>query len=145
MTAYRLTSQDLAPFYRNSIGLDSVMMNVFDRIHSANNGHYPPYNIITREDDTYCIELATAGFTQDEVSVTIENNQLIITGSSTKDTPNIYMYQGISSKDFIRTFALAEHVEVKSATMEDGILSIDLERIVPENLKPKEINIKYKK
>lgn len=142
----KITTFDLTPFYRNTVGID----NLFDRITrnldlAANSGNYPPYDIIKTGDETYEIRVAAAGFTQDEIEVEVENGQLVVHGGHTKLRENIeYLYQGISNRSFIRTFSLSDYVEVKSAVMQDGVLTILLERVVPEALKPKKITINHK-
>jgi molecular chaperone IbpA len=142
----KITTLDLNPFYRNSIGVDKLFDRLMGQIDTASNQNYPPYNIVKTGDNTYQIELAIAGFTQGEVSVNVNEGQLIIVGE--KDTSKAtevvsYEYQGISARRFIRTFALAEYVEVTSATSKDGILTVKLERQVPEAMKPKTIAISY--
>jgi molecular chaperone IbpA len=151
---HRITSLDLNPFYRNSVGIDRLMCNMLDRVQHANSGNYPPYNIIQLSNDRYRIEVAVAGFAEDEIKVTADNGQLIILGGTNKCDCNEnegcsdcdetkYVHRGISSKSFDRTFQLAEHVEVQGASVINGILKIDLERIVPDNLKPKQIEVKF--
>ena len=141
----RITSFDLAPFYRNSVGLDRL----FDRIASqfdqaAQTTNYPPHNIIRINDDLYEICLAVAGFQQGEITVNMQEGQLVITGEQTKERPvGEYVYHGISNRSFVRTFTLADYVEVREAVLKDGILSVQLERKVPDHLKPKSIEITY--
>ena len=148
-TMTRLTTLDLSPFYRNSIGVDKLfdrMMHQIDTATSTTN--YPPYNIVKTGDNTYEIQVAVAGFTQGEVNVNVNEGQLVITGEKgDTDLPegNVYEYQGISARRFIRTFTLADYVEVTEATSRDGILTVSLERQIPEAMKPKTIAITYKK
>ena len=142
----RLTTLDLQPFYRNSIGIDRLFDSMFDRIeHSTTN--YPPYNIVKKDDDNYTIELAVAGFSEGEINVTTHDGQLVITGEklANEDDKDVnYLHQGISARKFERSFTLNDYVEVASATVANGILSIDLERHVPDSMKPKTIAIDYK-
>jgi molecular chaperone IbpA len=107
--------------------------------------NYPPYNIIRNDEDHFTIEIAVAGFKQGEVDVTVEKNILTISGSQKDPIPeNIeYLHRGISARDFVRNWTLAEHVEIVGAIMRDGILVLDLERKVPEDQKPKSIAITY--
>lgn len=146
---HRITSLDLAPFYRNSVGVDRFMESMLSKVNGANAGNYPPYNIISLSENKYRVELAIAGFAEDEIKVVAEDGQLIITGEQLKiegtENEETYLHNGISAKNFIRTFELADYVEVRGATVEAGILKIELERIVPDNLKPKEIKINFKK
>ena len=131
---------DLTPFYRNSIGVDKLMETLQSRV-NANHGNYPPYNIIAIADDHYIIEIAIAGFKEHEVNITSHDGQLIVKGEQADVMDENYLHNGICSKKFKRSFNLAEYVEVQNASLSDGILRIELERIVPDSLKPKEIKI----
>ena len=148
---------DLTPFRRASIGFDQLF-NELDRTFSNSiNTGYPPYNIIKEDDDNYLIELAVAGFSMEELSITLNKNELIIEGLPTfkefeeeehiewksGDKPNHFLHKGIANRKFIRTFKLAEHVEVAKAKLELGILRINLVRNIPEELQPKKIAIEY--
>lgn len=143
----RLTTLDLAPFYRSAIGVDRLFDRIVGQIDSAtNSSNYPPYNILKTGENTYEVQVAVAGFRQGEVNVELKDGNLIITGEKNEaELPEGYSYehQGISARRFIRTFALADHVEVKSASSRDGILTVSLERIIPEALQPKTIAITY--
>jgi len=146
----RLTTLDLSPFYRNSIGIDRLFDRMINQIDTAaaSTTNYPPYNIVKTGDNTYEIQVAVAGFTQGEVSVNVNEGQLIITGEKlSTDLPegHVYEHQGISARRFIRTFTLADYVEVNNAVSKDGILNVSLERRVPEALQPKTIAITYTK
>jgi molecular chaperone IbpA len=143
----KLTTLDLTPFYRSAIGVDRL----FDRIvGQLDNGtatsNYPPYNILKTGENTYEVQVAVAGFRQGEVNVEVKEGTLIVTGEKNDvelPTGHSYEHQGISSRRFIRTFSLADYVEVRNATSRDGILTIALERIIPEALQPKTIAIAY--
>lgn len=145
----RLTTLDLSPFYRNSIGVDRLFDRIINQIDSAGNttnSNYPPYNILKTGENTYEIQVAVAGFTQGEVTVNVNEGELIIAGEkSATELPegHKYEHQGISARRFIRTFSLADYVEVQSAISKDGILTVKLERQVPEAMKPKTIAISY--
>ena len=144
----RLTTLDLNPFYRNSVGIDRLFDRLMHQVDTASSTNYPPYNILKTGDNTYKIEVAVAGFGQGEVTVNVNEGNLVITGE--KDTTDLpegvtYEYQGISARRFIRTFTLAEYVEVTDAVAKDGILTISLERQLPEAMKPKTVAITYKK
>jgi len=142
----RLTTLDLAPLYRNAIGLDRVMDRLFTNIEQQGGAGYPPYNIIRIDDNHYEIQVAVAGFTEGEISVSVENGTLVVTGEKTHtDTVVEFIHQGISARKFIRTFSLAEYVEVIDAQVVNGILSVNLEQIIPDSLKPRSIQIVYKK
>ena len=149
-TMTKITTLDLNPFYRNSIGVDRLFDRMMHQIDTAASSttNYPPYNIVKTGESTYEIQVAVAGFTQGEVTVNVNDGQLVITGEKgTTDLPEgyAYEYQGISARRFIRTFTLADYVEVTDATSRDGILTVSLERQIPEAMKPKTIAITYKK
>ena len=140
----KLTTLDLTPFYRNSIGIDRL----FDRIVSqidATATNYPPYDIVRTGDETYEIRVAVAGFVQADIDVEFNNGTLIVKGEKAAEvgTEVEYLHHGISGRSFIRTFSVAEYVEVKDAVLADGILTVKLERLVPESLKPKKIAVSY--
>ena len=144
----RLTSLDLNPFYRNSVGIDRLFDRMINQIDTAaaSTTNYPPYNIVKTGENTYEIQVAVAGFTQGEVTVNVNEGNLIISGEKlATDLPegHVYEHQGISARRFIRTFTLADYVEVTSAASRDGILVVKLERQVPEAMKPKTIAIAY--
>jgi len=144
----RLTTLDLNPFYRNSVGIDRLFDRLMHQVDTASTTNYPPYNILKTGDNTYKIEVAVAGFTQGEVTVSVNEGNLIITGEKSEtELPEgvSYEYQGISARRFIRTFTLADYVEVTDAVSKDGILTVTLERQIPEAMKPKTIAITYKK
>jgi len=141
----KITSFDLTPFYRNTIGIDRLFDRIVNQIDHTAQTNYPPYNIVETGENTYEVQVAVAGFSQGELDIVVRDNELIITGEKTEiqqDT-HVYRHQGISARKFIRTFSLSDYVEVKSATARDGILIVKLERIVPETLKPKKIAIAY--
>jgi molecular chaperone IbpA len=140
----KLSTYDLSPLYRNSIGLDRLMSHMVQRLDTGSTGNYPPYNIITDGEDKYTIELAIAGFTADDVHITVENGQLKVEGAKENDDTREFIHQGIGFRRFIRVFDLADYVEVINASFEHGVLTIELERIVPESMKPKTIAIEYK-
>ena len=143
----KITTLDLSPFYRNSIGVDKLFDRLMGQIDAGGTTqNYPPYNIVKTGDNTYEIQVAVAGFTQGEVVVNVNEGNLIITGEKlATDLPegHVYEHQGISARRFIRTFTLADYVEVTSAISRDGILIVKLERQVPEAMKPKTIAISY--
>jgi molecular chaperone IbpA len=141
----KITSFDLTPFYRNAIGVDRLFDRIVHQLDHATSNNYPPYNIVETGENLYEIQLAVAGFSQGEIDINVKDGELIITGEKTESTPegHIYRHQGISARKFIRTFSLADHVEVKEAVSKDGILTVKLERILPESAKPKTIAITY--
>lgn len=113
-------------------------------IHKTNSSlSYPPYNVLKYDHDNYALELAVAGFRKDEIDVTVKDNTLVITGERlSPEVEDYYIHRGIATRKFTRSFALGEFMEIKGAEMENGILSIQVERIVPEEKKPKAITIK---
>lgn len=139
----RITTLDLPQLYRNSIGLDSIFDSLLGRI-EHNQSNYPPYNIVKSDDDHYTIEIAVAGFAQGDIDIQVKEGELIITGAKSDENDTQYLHHGIGTRKFTRTFNLAEYVEVKSADVENGVLSIALERNIPEAMKPKSIAINYK-
>jgi molecular chaperone IbpA len=143
----RLTTLDLSPFYRNSIGVDRLFDRLIGQIDAGTTTqNYPPYNIVKTGENTYQIEVAVAGFTQGEVEINVKEGNLIIAGEKlSTELPEGYTYehQGISARRFIRSFTLADYVEVINAVSKDGILTVSLERKVPEALQPKTIAISY--
>lgn len=138
---------DLTPFYRGSIGIDRMFQQLLNHIeYESHNGKYPPYNIKRESDTVTVLEVAVAGFDEGELDITVKDNTLVVNGF--KDTTvedSSYLYQGISSRRFTRSWVLGEHVEVKNATVKNGILSITLEQIIPESARPKTIAITYQK
>jgi len=140
----KITSFDITPFYRNAIGVDRLFDRIVNQIdHAATN--YPPYNIVETGENTYEVQVAVAGFNQGDLEITVKDGEIIITGEKTETTPEgyIFRHQGISARKFIRTFSLGDHVEVKDAVAKDGILSVKLERVIPDSAKPKTIAINY--
>jgi len=140
----KITSFDLTPFYRNTVGIDRLFDRITSQIDSAAS-NYPPYDIVRVAEDRYEIRVAAAGFRQGEIEVEFHEGKLTVYGK--KDTevqPEVeYLHHGISNRSWVRTFTLADYVEVKSAVMRDGVLTVRLERVVPEALKPKKIEIAY--
>lgn len=145
-----------SPLYKMSVGFDKLFDNFFDNAACVNATGYPPYNVARVLDkDTgqehYEITLAIAGFTEDDIEILVENSMLKISGRSAvlahneEDSEVTYIYKGIAERNFSRTFRLAEHVEVQSATLRDGILRISLYRETPEAAKPKVIAINRRK
>jgi molecular chaperone IbpA len=131
---------DFSPFARNAIGFDSLFDRLNDRSHD-NNESYPPYDIVRKGEDAFQINLALAGFSPDDISITTEASQLTVTGKKPENEETEYLYQGISARAFERRFNLADYIEVENASFENGLLHINLVRRVPERMKPRRINI----
>ena len=141
-----LRALDIPTIHKFGIGFD----NLFDEILRINaqqsSTNYPPYNIVQINEDEYVISLAVAGFGPDNLSVTQESNYLVIEGSPIYPLDEInYLHKGISNRAFRREYKLADHVEIVNCNLELGILSIHLKREVPEEQKPKKIDIKFNK
>jgi|FreactcultureFD7_1027221.scaffolds.fasta_scaffold01062_9 molecular chaperone IbpA len=149
MTQLQIHTLDLPSFvnqiHRQTIGFDRMFEDLNRTFaNSRTDGNYPPHNVVKLDDTHYVIEVAVAGFAQDEVNVELKENILTVTGEQAKQNEKIeYLHKGISTRNFVRTFPLAEHIEVRGATIRNGILSIALEHIVPEDMKPKTIAITY--
>ena len=139
----RLTTETLNPLFRASVGFDRVMNEFFNEPEFANVTGYPPYNISRDDDDVYEINLALAGFRRDDIDIELEDGTLKITGKSEvlDQDGREYLHKGIAERNFVRTFKLAEYVEVQSAKLEDGILRVTLVRNIPDALKPQKIKI----
>jgi molecular chaperone IbpA len=142
----KLTTLDLSPFYRASIGVDRLFDRIANQIDTTASTNYPPYNLVKTGANTFEIQVAVAGFSQGELEVHFQDGQLIITGEK-KTTPNpehVYQHQGISARKFMRTWTLVDYMEVVDAVAKDGILTVSLEQRLPEAMKPKAIAITYK-
>jgi molecular chaperone IbpA len=134
---------DFAPFYRSSVGFDRLfdLLDSVTGFDQASPG-YPPYNIERLGENDYRITMAVAGFGQDEVRVDVKEQTLTVTGTKkAEDKERQYLHRGIAARNFERRFQLADHVEVKGADLQDGLLHIELVRNVPERLKPRSIAI----
>ena len=141
-----LRSLDIPSIHKFGIGFDNIFDDLLNRT-AQGQTNYPPYNIVKQSDDSFAIELAVAGFKDGEISITTERNQLTVKGEQAVDLDSQieYLHRGISARSFSRTWTLADHVEVAGAKSENGILTISLERKVPEEQKPKTIAITYTK
>ena len=133
---------DPTPLWRSTVGFDRLFDLIDSSLRETGDDNYPPYNIERTGDDTYHVSLALAGFASDEVTVTAEQNMLTVEGRKDDQGDHQYLYQGISGRPFRRQFSLADYVQVKGATFNDGLLRIDLVREVPEAMKPRRIAIK---
>lgn len=147
MTQFTLHTLDLPALHRHAIGFD----NLFETLNrtfanSKVEGNYPPHNVVKLDDTHYVIELAVAGFSETEIDVELKENILTVKGEKAKPEIEIeYLHKGISTRNFTRTFPLAEHVQVRGATVQNGILAIAVEQVVPEEQKAKKIEITFAK
>lgn len=137
------TTFDLSPLFRSSIGFDRMLDALEAARHVATIENWPPYDIVKAGEDDYRITMAVAGFTEGDLAVTQEQNMLVVTGQKEgvdrQDTE--YLYRGISGRTFQRRFELADHVKVMGASLANGLLTIDLKREIPEEMKPRRIAI----
>ncbi|OOE91853.1 Hsp20 family protein [Salinivibrio sp. AR640] len=132
---------DFSPLYRTAIGFDRLF-DLVENSNTNNAGGFPPYNIEQSKENQYRITMAVAGFGQDEVDITQQKNSLTISGKKAERNQNTkFLYQGIAERDFERKFHLDDHIKVMGAEMENGMLHIDLVREVPEEEKPRRIEI----
>lgn len=149
MTQIKLHAIDLPTLvnhlHRQSIGFDRMFDDLTRAVGSGKQDNYPPHNLIKIDDTHFVIELAVAGFAENEVDIELKENSLTIRGEQLDKDDCEYLYKGISTRGFVRTFPLAEYVEVHSATIKNGILSIYLEQVIPEEVKPKKIAITFQK
>ena len=134
---------DLAPLYRATVGFDQIA-DMFDRVLSGEvtQSTYPPYNIEKTADDAYRISIAVAGFSDADLAVEVKDGALIVSArKADEDESRVFLHRGIATRAFERRFQLADHVRVVGATHTDGMLHIDLQREIPEALKPRRIAI----
>lgn len=142
----QLARVNLAPFTKFALGFDEV----FDRLvknheQFGGNNNYPPYNIIKLDEYNYELELAVAGFDRNEVTINADAYTLTVSGEkNTEDQPVDYVYKGISARSFKRTFSLGEHMVVRDAVIKNGMLTVHLERVLPDYMKPRKIEISSK-
>jgi molecular chaperone IbpA len=134
-----MRTYDFAPLFRSTIGFDRILEMLDD---SSTRPGWPPYNVEKTDGDRYQIKMAIAGFSPQEVDVTQQGNTLTVTGQKTDNQDHAEMlHQGIAFRNFRQTFNLTDHVKVVAADLENGLLSIDLVREVPEELRPRRIHI----
>ena len=139
-----MRSIDYSPFYRATVGFDRVF-DLLDSVAGQGSANgYPPYNIEKTGDNDYRIVMAVAGFAESELNVTQKENELLVTGQTAANGENEkqYLYRGIAGRNFERRFQLADHVKVSGAKLANGLLTIDLQREIPEEKKPRAIEIK---
>lgn len=132
---------DFSPLYRHAIGFDQ-MASMLNSATAEKTATYPPYNVERVEENHYRITMAVAGFSEAQLSITTEHNTLLISGQQTSENDDAeYLYRGIAARNFERKFQLAEHVKVTTARLENGLLHVELEREIPEALRPRTIAI----
>ena len=134
------TTIDLSTLYRSAIGFDR-MAKLINTTTIEKKPSYPPYNIELIDDNQYRITMALAGFTEAEIDITSEKNTMTVSGKQLAEIDKKFLHQGIAARNFERKFQLDEHVKVTSATLLNGLLHIELEREIPEAMKPQKISI----
>jgi len=139
-----MTTFDFSPLFRTSVGYDRLanLLNATHRVEQGNG--FPPYNIQKAGEDRYRITMAVAGFSDADLNITSENSKLVVTGErpeEPEDEEHGFLYRGIATRSFERRFNLADHVKVVGARLDNGLLHIDLEREIPEEMKPRKIEI----
>lgn len=140
----QLTRFDTNALNRALVGFDTMFNDFEHRFANQLKDNYPPYNIVKHDEDTYEIEIAVTGFAKDEITVEIDQNQLIVKGVRDKsgDVAAEFLHRGLALRDFTRSWTLAEHMEVGEGTIKNGVLTIELKRVIPEALKPRVLKIK---
>jgi len=141
-----MRSYDFSPLFRSSVGFDRFARLMDSALRAEDNAPtYPPYNIERTGEDQYRITMAVAGFREDDIEITAQENALSVVGKQTKEeAPRDLLYRGIAARPFQRRFELAEYIKVAGASLENGLLHIDLVREVPEAVKPRSIKINGK-
>lgn len=139
-----MTTFDFSPLFRSTVGFDRLSRLLESGMLSEQENAYPPYNIAKLSDDDYRITMAVAGFTEADIEITAKENQLLVQGrQQDAKTPDgvTYLHRGIAGRAFERRFQLADHIRVTGAALENGLLTIDLVREIPEAKKPRKIEI----
>ncbi len=135
------TNFDFAPFRRSTVGFDRLFELLENGSTMIPADNYPPFDIEHDGGDRYRITLAVAGFGQDEIDITAKQNLLVVSGKKSEEEERNYVHRGIAARSFERRFALGDYVQVRGAEMQDGLLSIELVREIPEEMKPRKIEI----
>lgn len=135
------TTFDFTPLFRSSIGFDRMLhaLEAASRVETIDN--WPPYDIAKLDENDYRITMAVAGFSQDDLTITQEQNMLMVSGKKAGEDGGRYLHRGIAGHEFQRRFELADHVKVVGASLADGLLTVDLRREIPEEMKPRRIEI----
>ena len=145
MTTY-ITTFDLPTIHRHAVGFDRLFQELSRTFASSKtDGNYPPHNIVQLDESNYQIEVAVAGFAENEIDLELTDNMLTVRGEQAKKDDVTYLHKGIGTRNFIRVFPLGEYVEIRSATVKNGILTIALEIVVPEDKQSKKIALTFVK
>ncbi len=133
---------DFSPLFRHSVGFDRVQRLMDAASQAEQSSAYPPYNIEQLGDDGYRVTLAVAGFAEGDLDITLTDRTLVVSGKmSDPEGEQTYLHRGIAGRAFERRFELADHIQVKGASLENGLLHVELERVIPESQKPRKIDI----
>jgi molecular chaperone IbpA len=135
------TNFDFTPFRRSTVGFDRLFDMLENGTSFSASDNYPPFDLEQEGEDRYRITIAVAGFRQDEIDITAQQNLLVVSGRKSDETERSYVHRGIATRSFERRFVLGDYVHVKSADMRDGLLSIELAREIPDEMKPRKIEI----
>ncbi|RUN75485.1 Hsp20 family protein [Sphingomonas sp. TF3] len=135
------TNFDFTPYRRSTVGFDRLFDLLENSARTEGGDGYPPFDLVKDGDDSYRITLAVAGFRPDEIEIVAQQNQLLVTGRKDETPQEGYLHRGIATRPFERRFQLADFIEVRSARFENGLLTIVLQREVPEAMKPRRIEI----
>jgi molecular chaperone IbpA len=137
-----MRTYDLSPLFRSTVGFDrlAALLDTAGRV-DEQSFSYPPYNIEKLADDEYRITMAVAGFAEKDLEITAKDRSLVVTGKGSQETAVQYLHRGVAGRSFERRFELADYIQVKGANLVNGLLHIDLVRVVPEALKPRAIAI----
>ena len=138
-----MNTLNYAPLTRFAVGFEDLFREMDKLSLNSSNTAYPPYNIVSVDENKFQIEVAVAGFTEKELDITLENGVLTIAGEMADDIERTYVHKGIAMRNFTRTFRLATHIEVEGADFKNGLLTVTLVRHIPEELKPKKIAISH--
>lgn len=138
---YVMRHFDFAPLYRSTIGFDRIAQ-LLDQMGTTDESAYPPYNIERLAENEYRITMAVAGFTDNEIKIEVKEQSLTVRGEkAAEDKERHFLHRGIAARSFERRFQLADYVEVKGADLKDGLLHVDLQRNIPERMKPRTVPI----
>jgi len=136
-----MNTLNYAPLTRFAVGFEDLFREMDKLNLNSTNTAYPPYNIVSVDENKFQIEVAVAGFAEKDLDITLENGVLTITGNKEEEESREFVHKGIAMRDFTRTFRLATHIEVEGADLKNGLLVVTLKRHIPEELKPKKIAI----
>ena len=141
----RFDTTTLNALNRALVGFDNIFADLEERNANQLNSNYPPYNLVKRDKDQYEVQVAVTGFDPGEITVEVDQNRLIVKGEVKRNDDQEelnYIHRGLAQRNFTRVLPLAEHIEVGDATIKNGVLSVTLNRVVPESLKPRVLKIK---